>query len=221
MALHKPPLEVPFINMNTGHVTEPWAKWLIITQRDKANRVEDGTENNIATLDEDGHPQDSASAIGDISDIVDNFAELVETKIVATDGAGKLTEVDLSDWISGTAGKITVTDDGDGTVTLNVTLKADSGLTFDANGIYAKLKTGFGIAVDSDGLQLNQQVNIVDASESHTITDPADAPATADALRDDLVLNAIPDVEAALNALGVKVNAILALLLASEMMAGP
>lgn len=222
MALHDPPLGVPFINLETGFVTEPWAKWLIINKRDKANRVEDGTENNIVLLDSDGNPKDSSSSLSDIEDLIGApFAELAETKIIASDGDGGIQEVDLSDWITGTAGRITVTNDGDGTVTLQVVLKADSGLTSDANGIYPKLKTGFGIAVDADGLQLKQDTNIVDASESHTITDPGDAPADADALRDDLVLNAIPDIEAALNALGVKVNAILDLLLATELMAGP
>ena len=44
------------------------------------------------------------------------------------------------------------------------------------------------------------------ASEVHAITDPADTPATADALRDDLVLNTIPSIEAALNALGAEFN---------------
>ena len=53
------------------------------------------------------------------------------------------------------------------------------------------------------------QHDITDASESHTITDPADAPATADALRDDLVANAIPDIESALDALGATLNEIL------------
>jgi hypothetical protein len=53
-------------------------------------------------------------------------------------------------------------------------------------------------------------VNIANASTSHSITDPADAPLDADALRDDLVANAIPDIENALNALGTKINNILA-----------
>lgn len=44
------------------------------------------------------------------------------------------------------------------------------------------------------------------AEESHAITDPGDAPATADALRDDLVANAIPDIESALDALGAEFN---------------
>ena len=53
-------------------------------------------------------------------------------------------------------------------------------------------------------------VHIADASVAHAITDPADAPATADILRDDLVANAIPEIKAALDALGTIINAILA-----------
>ncbi len=51
--------------------------------------------------------------------------------------------------------------------------------------------------------------HISDAETSHSITDPGDAPADADALRDDLVANAIPEIESALDALGGKINDIL------------
>lgn len=54
-----------------------------------------------------------------------------------------------------------------------------------------------------------QQTNVSDATTSHAITDPADTPADADALRDDLVANTIPDIESALDDLGTKINAIL------------
>lgn len=53
---------------------------------------------------------------------------------------------------------------------------------------------------------------ITDATESHSITDPSDAPVDADELRDDLVANTLPDIVAALNALGVTMNEILAAL---------
>ena len=63
MALHKPPLEIPFVNTETGFVTEPWANWLIITYTDKANKIEDGTEDNIVTIDSEGNTQDSEVAL--------------------------------------------------------------------------------------------------------------------------------------------------------------
>jgi len=63
LALHEPPLEIPFIDLETGMVTEPWAQWLIINYRDKADKVEDGTEDNIATLDSGGNLQDSEVAL--------------------------------------------------------------------------------------------------------------------------------------------------------------
>lgn len=117
MALHKPPLEVPFVDLETGFVTEPWAKWLIIAQTDKANKVEDGTAGNITTLTSDGDIQDGSAALIDVTNIVDNFAELSSTRLLASDGSGNLQEVDLDDWV--TAGsRITITDDGDGTITI-------------------------------------------------------------------------------------------------------
>lgn len=213
MALHDPPIEVPFIDMSTGMVTEPWQQWLIINKRDKANRVEGAISNNIAVLDANGHPTDSLTSLptGDIvgSDSEQtlsnkSFAELLSTKILASNGSGGLSETNLSSWIYGTSGRITVTDNGDGTVTLTVPLKSSFGITSDANG-----------------LSLKQQANVADSSTSHSVTDPADTPASVDALRDDLVANTIPSVESHLNALGTSLNAILALLLASEIMASP
>lgn len=58
-------------------------------------------------------------------------------------------------------------------------------------------------------VKLALETKITDASTAHAITDPADAPATADALRDDLVANTIPSIETALNNLGTKVNLII------------
>ena len=178
MALHDPPIEVPFVDVETGMVTRAWQEWLIINKRDKANRYESAIANNIALLDGDGHPIDSNTTLSDQVNDSQVFANLVTTKLIASDGGGGITEVDLDDWVTAGVG-VTVTDDGDGTIT------------------------------------------IVDASIAHSITDPGDTPADADTLRDDLVANAIPDMEAALNALGAKINAILALLLASEQMAAP
>jgi hypothetical protein len=213
LALHDPPIDIPFVDVETGMVTRPWQEWLIINKRDKANRYETATANNIALLDGDGHPIDSNVAIP-AEEFVGTteeqqlanktFAELVGTKLLASNGTGGLSETDLFGWVSGTSGRLSISDDGDGTVTFTVPLKAN-----------------FGITSDGDGLSLNQQVNIADSSTSHAITDPADSPVDSDALRDDLVANTIPDVESALNALGIKINAILALLLASEIMAAP
>jgi hypothetical protein len=56
---------------------------------------------------------------------------------------------------------------------------------------------------------LPQEAHIADAVTAHAITDPADSPADADALREDLVNNVIPSVESALNALGTKINSVL------------
>ena len=230
MALHDPPIDVPFVDLQTGMVTRPWQEWLIINKRDKANRVESATENNLALLDSDGHPLDAGVGIpGDEfvgtteeQELANKtFAELTGTKLLASNGSGGLSETNLSGWVDGTSGRITVTNDGDGTITLTVPLVSTGGIESDANGLKAKLNTTGGIDSDADGLTLKQQTNVSNASTSHSVTDPADTPATADALRDDLVANAIPDIESSLDALGTKINSILSLLLASEIMAGP
>lgn len=65
------------------------------------------------------------------------------------------------------------------------------------------------ITGDADRTFTLASTHIDDASASHTITDPADTPITADALRDDLVTNTIPSIETALNNLGTKINDIL------------
>lgn len=75
-------------------------------------------------------------------------------------------------------------------------------------------------AADVRGIILSEQTHVDDASTTHAITDPGDAPADADALRDDLVTNTIPSIESALNALGTKINSILAALEANDIMAG-
>jgi len=75
---------------------------------------------------------------------------------------------------------------------------------------------GFGAAATAGG-KINALKRLMDAA--HNITDPADSPASADALRDDLVANTIPSIESALNSLGTKINNILAKLEAAEVVA--
>ena len=51
------------------------------------------------------------------------------------------------------------------------------------------------------------------------ITDPADTPASADALRDDLVANSLPEIRDAISTLADKMNSILTKLEATDVMA--
>ena len=185
MALHSPPLEIPFINLETGRVTEPWAQWLIINYRDKANRVEDGTEDNVVTLDANGNPKDGS-------------ASLPTGSIVGTSAAQTLTNKTLTSPVitspTATGGTFT-------TPTITVPVIADlSSMTHDH-----KSAAKGGDYPFADMILAATQADAA-ASTSHSITDPGDAPADADALRDDLVANAIPDIESALNALGTEFN---------------
>lgn len=70
--------------------------------------------------------------------------------------------------------------------------------------------------VDKTMITGTGQAHIADASTTHAITDPADSPADADTLRDDLVLNTIPNIETKLNAIGTILNAVLVRLETAE-----
>jgi len=111
--------------------------------------------------------------------------------------------------------------------TLVVDLASDPGLEFSSGDLRVKIKASGGVVRDSDGLSLSAATEsvagavllqglVADAevlsdssggtSGSGTIaavgidvTDPGDAPADADALRDDLVDNTIPSIETELS----------------------
>lgn len=53
--------------------------------------------------------------------------DLSASRLISTDADNLLTSIDLADWVSGTSGILTVTDDGDGTVTLNISDLSDPG----------------------------------------------------------------------------------------------
>ena len=84
MALHNPPLEIPFIDTKTGFVTEPWAQWLIINKRDKANRIEDGTEDNIMILDDTGNPKDGSAVLPTGSVVGTSAAQTLTNKTITS-----------------------------------------------------------------------------------------------------------------------------------------
>lgn len=82
-----------------------------------------------------------------------------------------------------------------------------------------KIRASYGLAVSTNGLALKKQEHIVDATAVHTLTAPADTPATADALRDDLVTNTLPSIKTAVDNLGAKLNALLLALETAEVLA--
>ncbi|HDY88065.1 MAG TPA: hypothetical protein ENH82_08140 [bacterium] len=63
---------------------------------------------------------DLFNRVGGASFFIPDFSPLTASRIVATDSDGEAESVtDLTNWILGTTGQITVTDNGDGTVTLS------------------------------------------------------------------------------------------------------
>ena len=77
----------------------------------------------------------------------------------------------------------------------------------DADGL--NIPTGEGYKVNGTQVVTDQQA-VEGNVTSGAITDPADAPADADALRDDLVANAIAEIGANFTALDTKINNLLA-----------
>jgi hypothetical protein len=64
-----------------------------------------------------------STALGSDADVTHNsltLKNLTALRLIATDSNKKLVSIDLANWVDGTANKITVTDDGDGSVTLTI-----------------------------------------------------------------------------------------------------
>lgn len=71
---------------------------------------------------------------------------------------------------------------------------------------FLSLASGKGVKVNSIQVVGGQQAAITGASTSHSVTAPGDSPASADALRDDIVTNTLSSVNSALDALGTVIN---------------
>lgn len=129
-----------------------------------------------------------------------------------TDGGIPISDVLEPDDIAGTENQAIITDNGDGTITISLPQDIDTGAAVEFLSLTLSSLTADRL-ITTDGskglISLVPQTHITDAEETHSITDPADTPADADALRDDLVTNTLPDIVSALNALGTKINAIL------------
>jgi hypothetical protein len=175
-------------------------------------------------------PITATTAEGIITQIRQIMQEMFEERIggalvgdVFSVGEDDILVVNVGDGIEKTGNKLSVTEDPAGGVTVataGVAVKPDpaGAIAVAAAGISVKKKTGYGIDSDAAGLMLKQQAHEVNASVAHSITDPADSPATADALRDDLVINTIPAIEQALNDLGTKINNLLTKLETAEIL---
>jgi hypothetical protein len=111
---------------------------------------------------------------------------------------------------------------------IGLNLAADPGLE-DVSGLRVKIKADSGLTVDGDGLQVTPAAAQTDSSQDtldlSSVTDPADAPADADALRDDLVANALAELqtrdgelETAVETLAGEFNSLLAKLRAADLL---
>lgn len=103
---------------------------------------------------------------------------------------------------------------------VNVGAAVDDSDAVSKYGIMDSVSAGTGIEISNRAIRISSQGTVADASESHTLTMPADTPATADALRDDLVANVLAEVQTALDALGTTINEIVAALESAGMLEG-
>lgn len=159
----------------------------------KIDELITATEGNVAVFDASGRLSDYGNAPLSIS--------LDGLRIAASDTDGELVSIeDLTQWIGGVSGRIAVSDDGDGTLTLTV-----------------PLKSGFGITSDANGLSLNQQANVVDASAVSAVTLTAGGDTVSISSCNSTLATLVTEI----NAIKDKVNAILDILLDSEVMAAP
>ena len=210
MALHKPPLEIPFVHLETGFVTEPWSEWLISNYRDKADKIEDGTEGDIVIVGSDGDSEDSGVPLpsGDVVGTTDTQTLTNKTLTSPTVTGGTLTSSTIvtPTITGGTQASPTIT-----TPTITVPVIADlSSMTHDHK---SSAKGG-----DYPWADIVIAATQADAVTTHSVTDPSDSPVSADALRDDLVTNTIPSIEGMLNALGTIINALIDKLQTAKLM---
>lgn len=84
-------------------------------------------------------------------------------------------------------------------------------LTFE-DGAAINMRGDLNIGTTGRIVSNGTQAAAIANSTPGTITSPADAPASADVLRDDLVANTIPSIQSDFTALAAKVNLILAAL---------
>ena len=117
---------------------------------------------------------------------------LTNTRLLATDGVGSIVSSDLADWMTGTANRISITDNGDGTVTVSSPQDSDvtaspifTGMTLTGlTGTRLVATTGADALTSSDLFGwvagTTNQVNIADDGDgSVTLSTPQDIDATA------------------------------------------
>lgn len=129
-------------------------------------------------------------------------AERVDELLDALGASGAVTTAKIAD------GAVTTAKLADSAVTAAKIADATITAAKVAGDVATQAELDAHAAVDGDNGHIAQQTAITDASVG-TITNPADTPVDADALRDDLVTNTLTSIQTQTTALETKVNAIL------------
>lgn len=127
------------IGAGSGNVTGPGSSTdNAIARFDGAGGVT--LQNSAVTIDDSAN---IAGAAG-VSAASATLSGLTATRLLSSDGSKVLTSVaNLSSWIAGTANRVTISDDGDGTATLTGPQDIAAFSTPEFNGLYINESTGF------------------------------------------------------------------------------
>ena len=108
--------------------------------------------------------------------------DLTATRLTSSDGTKKVVSVtDLTNWISGTAGNITVTDDGDGTVTLKSIGSTSNVLQLTATDTLTVAQQGFIECNKATAMTVNLPTAVGNTGVSYSITSINTGTVTIDA----------------------------------------
>jgi len=70
LGLHETPFKAPFVDPQTGYVTQPWVEWLLISQTDKLDLISSATAGNIAVFTSTGNIEDGEYSISDLTGLI-------------------------------------------------------------------------------------------------------------------------------------------------------
>ena len=162
--------------------------------------------------------------------------ETIASSVVSKDGDGHF-QIDLlaSGGLVNTSGDLGIDLDTNpglvlGAGGIKILLDTNPGLELGSGGIKIDLDTTPGLTLAAGGISVTGSAARADSSQNAitltTVTSPADTPATADALRDDLVANTLAEqatvngeLETAIETLATEFNDLLAKLRTAELLA--
>lgn len=66
MAFPETPFKAPFVDTKTGHVTQPWVEWLLLTKTNKLDLVDSAEASNVAVFTSTGNIEDGGYSVSEL-----------------------------------------------------------------------------------------------------------------------------------------------------------